>query len=386
LKILITTDQYSPSINGVVTSVVNLHKELQNLGHEVRILTLSGDKKSFKQEGVNYIRSTSVGQIYPNARVALSIDEEFIQELINWKPDIIHSHCEFSTFRMARRIAKEVDIPIIHTYHTLYEDYTHYFSPNKKWGKTMVAVLTKKVLSHTESVIVPTNKVRCLLIEYGVRQEIQVVPTGIDLQRFNIQLEKKEKQMLREKLGIPCNNYVLIFVGRLAKEKNLEEILLFMSKLKRQDITLLIVGDGPHRITLEELIKELGISNQVIFAGMICSQEVSSYYQVGDVFVSASNSETQGLTYIEALANGVPALCRKDPCLENVIVDGVNGWAYQSVEQFREKLDTILNHKGLQESLSKNARESVKYNCSSNDFAKKVEQIYKNTINIHQKN
>ncbi|OJF91530.1 glycosyltransferase family 4 protein [Alkalibacterium sp. 20] len=383
MKILITTDQYAPDINGVVTSVVNLQNELQKLGHEVRILTLSGNRKSSHKDEVIYIGSTGVGKIYPKARLALSIHEEYIQELVGWHPDIIHSQCEFSTFLMAQRIAKDVNIPIIHTYHTLYEDYTHYFSPNKKWGKKMVAILTKKVLTQSNCVIAPTDKVRSLLLEYGVKQEIQVVPTGIDLERVKIQLGNTEKEGLRSKVGIPSNDRVLIYVGRLAKEKNLEEILLFFSQLNRQNITLLIVGDGPHRAALEERVMELGISNQVIFTGMICSQEVSSYYQLGDLFVSASNSETQGLTYIEALANGVPALCRKDPCLENVIVDGVNGWEYQSFEQFREKLNTILDDEVLQERVSKNARDSMRYNYSSTEFAKKVEQIYQNTINRH---
>lgn len=383
LKILITTDQYVPAINGVVTSIVNLQNGLQKLGHEVRILTLSGNRKSSYKDGVIYIGSTGVGKIYPNARLAFSVDEEYIQELVNWYPDIIHSQCEFSTFFMAQQIAKEVDVPIIHTYHTLYEDYTHYFSPNKKWGKKMVAIFTKQVLSHSECVIAPTDKVRSLLVDYGVKQQIQVVPTGIDLERFKIQLDDIEKERLRSKLGIPSNDRVLIYVGRLAKEKNLEEILLFFSQLNRQNITLLIVGDGPHRAALEERVIDLGISKHVIFTGMICSQEVSSYYQLGDLFVSASNSETQGLTYIEALANGIPALCRKDQCLENVIVDGVNGWEYQSFEQFREKLDDILEKEGLQKRLSKNAREIVKGNCSSNEFAKRVEQIYQTTINHH---
>ncbi|WP_423189867.1 glycosyltransferase family 4 protein [Alkalibacterium sp. f15] len=383
MKILITTDQYAPDINGVVTSVVNLQNELQKLGHEVRILTLSGNRKSSHIDEVIYIKSTGVGKIYPKARLALSIDEEYIQELVDWHPDIIHSQCEFSTFLMAQRIAKEVDVPIIHTYHTIYEDYTHYFSPNKKWGKKMVAILTKKVLTQSNCVIAPTDKVRSLLLEYGVKQEIQVVPTGIDLEKFEIQLGNTAKEELRSKVGIPSNDRVLICVGRLAKEKNLEEILLFFSQLNRQNITLLIVGDGPHRTALEERAIELGISNQVIFTGMICSQAVSSYYQLGDLFVSASNSETQGLTYIEALANGVPALCREDPCLENVIVDGVNGWKYQSFEQFREKLNAILDNEGLREHLSENARESVKYNYSSTEFAKNVEQIYQNTINLY---
>lgn len=385
MKILITSDWYAPAINGVVTSVVNLQKELQNLGHEVRILTLSENTRSFQQDGVTYIGSAGAGKIYQGARFALHFDNKYFEELVLWHPDIIHTQCEFSTFRIASQIAKKLHIPIVHTYHTVYEDYTHYFSPNKKWGRAMVVLFAKKVLKHTECVIAPTDKVRTLLLGYGVRQRIQVVPTGIDLERFDIQIGNTEKVRLQEKLGIPCNNKVLIYVGRLAKEKNLEEIFLYLSRLTRQDLSLLIVGDGPRRHLLEHDAAEMGIAEKVIFAGMVSPQKVASYYQLGDVFVSASNSETQGLTYMEALANGIPALCRKDPCLDKVIEDGINGWQYASFDEFSKRLDLILDQDGLQKHLGDKARDGARRDYSSVSFAKKVEQIYVDTINLQQK-
>lgn len=384
MKILITTESYAPTINGVVTSVVNLEKELQRLGHEVRILTLTDNKSSYHKGNVTYIRSVGAEKIYPGIRVSLSKDNEYIEELIQWNPSVIHSQCEFSTFRMARHIAKTLSIPIVHTYHTVYEDYTHYFSPNKKWGKAAVALFSKKVLKHATCVIAPTEKVRSLLVGYGVNQRIEVVPTGIELDRFTSVVSDKEKQKLRRKLGIPISNKVLISVGRLAKEKNLEEIIAFVSRLNNDNLTLVVVGDGPHRKALESFAGKSEVAHNIKFVGMVSPNEIASYYQLGDVFVSASNSETQGLTYVEALANALPAICRKDPCLENVVTDGINGWQYLTYEQFLEKLNILLNQEDTYKRLSENARSIAIRRYSSVAFAKNVEQIYLESIHQYK--
>ncbi len=385
MKILLTTECYAPVINGVVTSVMTLEKELRGLGHEVRILTLSMTKRSYRREHVTYIRSLGAGRLYPGARFAWRTDTEYLDELVDWQPDIIHSHCEFSTFLMARQLARKLGIPVVHTYHTVYEDYTHYFSPNQKWGKAMVAIFTRKVLKNTKCVIAPTNKVRSILLDYGVTRPIQVVPTGINLARITKPINDQEKQTLRMRLGIPKHHTVLLSVGRLAKEKNLEEILLYLSKTEQKNVTLLIVGDGPNRENLEQYAKSLGIHNHVIFAGMISPTDISAFYQLGDVFVSASNSETQGLTYVEALANGVPALCRTDSCLDDVIIDGVNGWQYSDFEEFDEKLHTMLSKEETYRRLSTHAREKAACDYSSESFAMKVEQIYQQEMANYQR-
>jgi 1,2-diacylglycerol 3-alpha-glucosyltransferase len=385
MKILLSTECYAPMINGVVTSVMNLERELMELGHEVRILTLSTTNQSYRKNHITYIRSLGAGRLYPGARFTLRTDNECMEELIDWQPDIIHSQCEFSTFLMARQIAKRVQIPIVHTYHTVYEDYTHYFSPNKKWGKAMVALFTRVILKNTECVIAPTNKVRSLLVEYGVNRPIQVIPTGINLKQITIPIHEQDKQMLRKQIGIPGHHRVLLFVGRLAKEKNIEEIIWYLSKMDHENVSLLIVGDGPHREALEQYAKKLGMTNQIHFVGMVSPKKISSYYQLGDVFVSASNSETQGLTYVEALANGVPELCRKDACLDEVIKDGVNGWQYSVFEEFAEKLQEILSQNDQYQRLSNHARAGAISNYSSDAFARKVEQIYQHAISSYEK-
>jgi 1,2-diacylglycerol 3-alpha-glucosyltransferase len=384
MKILITTEWYSPVINGVVTSVINLKKELERLGHEVKILTLSEEKKSYTEKDIFYISSLGVGKIYPGARITLSKHNKLLQEIIDWHPDIIHSQCEFSTFRLAKHLSRQLHIPIVHTYHTVYEDYTHYFSPNQKWGKAMVALFSKKVLKHTTNVIAPTEKVNKLLVGYGVKRPISVIPTGIDLTKFQQSIKKAELHKLRIKLGIPKENKILLFVGRLAKEKNVEEILYYLKKWNPKTTTFLIVGDGPYRETLENYVATNHIQSMVKFAGMIKPSQIAAYYQLADVFISASNSETQGLTYIEAMASGLPLLCKQDPCLDHVIIDGYNGWQFSSYGAFHCYINQLFQTLHLHECMVNNAKERAYAHYSSVIFAKSVEALYYDAISLYK--
>lgn len=203
MKILITTDWYKTVINGVVTSVINLEEELKRKGHEIKILTLSEDVHPKCVGSVYYVPSINMSKIYPNARASIFLHKDYIDELVSWSPDIVHSQCEFTTFIYAKKIANILDIPIVHTYHTIYEDYTHYISPSKIFGRKAVAALSKRLLINMQAIIAPTEKVSDLLKGYGVSPQIHTIPTGIDLRKFNVTLSNKQKENMKEKLEIP---------------------------------------------------------------------------------------------------------------------------------------------------------------------------------------
>ncbi len=378
MKILIATDCYIPTINGVVISTVNLKNELVRMGHEVRVLTLSHTRRSYEKQGDVFIGSAGAQKVYPEARFTLPRNNRLIEELIDWNPDIIHSQSEFSTFVIARRIANRLDIPIVHTYHTIYEDYTHYFSPVKKWGKRMAETFTNSSLKHVNCVIAPSEKVKVLLRGYGMKGEIKVIPSGIDINKFHTPVQNSNLEKIKQTLGLLEDQKILITIGRLAKEKNHEELLAFIKELNRSDVKLVIVGDGPNRTELEIYAKKLGIHDKVIFAGMIPHEDIGEYYQIGDVFVSASNSETQGLTYYEALANGIPVICRKDESIANIVINGFNGWQYETFEEFSDQLTSVLDKKN--DHFNKNAFESIRSNYSLEAFAQNVETAYFETI------
>ena len=376
MKILIASDWYIPAVNGVVTSVLTLQKELTRCGHDVRILTLSGDGRDHHSGCVYALGSVDAGRIYPGARLLAPSPRTLLQLLIDWRPDVVHSQCEFSTFAPARRIARACGAPLVHTYHTVYEDYTHYFSPSRRWGRALVKGFTRAVLARTDAVIAPSVKVSNLLAGYGVRTPVRVIPTGIDTARFAHRLSGEEITARRHALGIPEGNCVALSLGRLAREKNIDELLHCRAAMGTVPLTLLLVGGGPDQPRLEHLARTLGLSDgRVVFAGMVSPALVPEYYQLGDVFVSASSSETQGLTYIEALSAGVPALCRTDPCLEGVIQDGENGWQYHDGQEFRRRLEGFLTHPEAWDSLSRRAAESAEA-FSAERFAQQVEQVY----------
>lgn len=381
MKILIATDVYIPMINGVVISTFNLYEQLKLRGHDVRILTLSSSRNSRKEGDVYYIGSFPV-RIYPQARMTVKPYHYFIKELIRWKPDIIHTQSEFAASFYARQIANRSDVPMVHTYHTMYEDYTHYLFPSKRVGKKAVAIMSRYLLDKADEVIVPTNKVMGALKSYGVKREIVEIPTGIDLSKFSKPIDKVEKISLLRDNGIDEGSTILVTIGRLGKEKNINELIDLMKNesIKAKNIKLLIVGDGPVRKELEEQSNKLDLKKNVIFTGMVPQNLVDKYYQLGDVFISASTSETQGLTYIEAMASGLPLLCRKDECLADVVEEGINGYTFDKEEDFFEKLEMILEDKTKLGNFKKNAIEkSKKY--SIEEFGRQVEELYTKVIN-----
>lgn len=395
MKILLTTDWYKPVVNGVVTSVINLKKELESRGHEVRVLTLSRSYESYAENGVYYIKSLNLEKIYPNVRAVLPHMEPFVRELIWWNPDVVHSQCEFMTFSYALKISKKCQCPLIHTYHTVYEDYIHYlpgglsnYKTGAKLERKAVACFSKMILSRTSQVIVPTKKVENILKKYGVGEPVSVMPTGVDLSRFKEPITLEEKNAVKKRLGIPLENKVLVSVGRLAKEKNLEELLEYFAKLVREgngkNLTFLIAGDGPDRERLEKLAEELGIKDQVVFTGMISPDKVAGYYKLGDVFVCASNSETQGITYIEALACGLPALCRRDDCLSQVVTDGYNGFQYENYAYFKIHLDYILEQEERRLEMGRRGQE-ISSLYSTWNFCTAAEGIYRKVIERQEK-
>lgn len=375
MKILITADCYTPTINGVVTSILNLETELRRLGHDVKILCPSENFHSSESENVYRIGSVGVGRIYSGARAALCISQSHLQKLIDWKPDIIHSQSEFSSFIMAKRIAAEVNCPIVHTYHTVYENYTHYFSPSITLGRKAVILMTKRILRHTKAVIAPSQKIERLLKDYGIAQPIKVIPTGLRLKKFSDEISVNIINELKAKLGIPLKSRVLITVGRAAKEKNIDELIRYFKRLDIENTVFVIVGGGPYLDALKDLAYAENISDKMIFTGAVEPENIAAYYRLGDIFLSASQSETQGLTYIEALASGLPAVCRRDDCLNDVITNGKNGGQYTDFKEFSELIRTFLFNDELYKSMSEKAVQTAqKY--SAEKFAKDVETVY----------
>lgn len=381
MKILITTDLYFTATNGVVTSVRNLAGELKNRGHEVRILTVSDTKESRKEDNVSYIGSVSLEKIYPNVRKPITYRHPLLRELIDWKPDIIHTQSEFFTFRFAKYISRKTGAPILHTYHTLYEQYAGYVIPNKWLGTQISRILTKLWLKKVVRIIVPSHKIKATLLGYGMKNPISVIPSGISLEQHSKRISQEARLASRRALGIHDEDCVLVYLGRLGMEKNPDELLRYFADAtkERNALKFLIVGDGPARAQLEALTATLGITDFVIFTGMVKPSEVQNYYQLGDIFVSASTSETQGLTYIEAAANRLPLLCREDLCLRDVIISGENGYTYTNEDEFLNSLDCLYSAPALRVKAGL-CSEKIAEGFDKKTFGEKIEKIYESVI------
>ena len=385
MRIGLFTDSYTPDINGVSTSVFNLRKALMKMGHTVYIVTVNNSiiKHEYdEKEKILRIPGIPIGiydyrlsEIYPISTIKI---------IKKWNLDVIHSHTEFGVGIFARILSKQFKIPLVHTYHTLYEDYTHYITHNHfdKLSKNIVKNLTKLYCVKTaKETIVPTNKIYKLFKEkYMIDKNINIIPSGIDIDRFykeNVSPTKVEQ--IKKKYGITKQDFTIIFVGRLATEKNIEFLLNAEQKMIEKKIfntKLLIVGDGPEKEKYINIARKLNIFDKVIFTGKIKQEEIQYYYQCADAFVTASNSETQGLTVIEAMASEVVPICINDMAfLEMVPKKSI----FSNQEEYINQLITFANNDKLREEYKVEIRKKAE-EYSSKRYAERVLDVYRGVL------
>lgn len=383
MNIGLFSETYYPEINGVATSVYMLKKELENRGHNVYVFTTTTPGAPDHEH--NVFRVPSLPFIFiSERRVGLFYQPKLAHVIKKLNLDIIHTHTEFSLGIFGRIMARELRLPIVHTYHTIYEDYTHYLTRFKAIdgrAKAFARTFSKVCCNTVEQVIVPTEKTKELLMTYSVSKDISIVPTGIDLSKFDYKnYSEEDVKALKQRYHISDQHKVMIYIGRVSQEKNIEEIINAMPDYmkSRESVRFVIVGSGPALEKLENLVKKLGIEDRFIFTGSQPWDSIGLFYQLGDVFVSASRSETQGLTYIEAMASGLPIVARKDKCLEDILEQGKNGYAFTNKEELHYGLDQIL-FLDKQTNYIENAINKVeKY--STQEFAYQVEKVYEQVM------
>lgn len=387
MRIGLFTDSYPPYINGVSTSVAMLKRSLEKKGHIVYVVTVGNNAVKYEydeEERVVKVPGIPIG-IY-DYRISKIYPLSMINTMKSWNLDVIHSHTEFGIGIFARLFAKQFNIPLVHTYHTLYEDYTHYITHGyfDKSSKKIVEYLTKFYCDKTANeLIVPTNKIYKLFKEkYEFTKNIHIIPTGIEVERFFTEnVDNQLTQSLCKKLGIEKRDFIITFVGRLAAEKNVEFLLKAQQKLikNHNNIKLLIIGDGPDKKSYEELAKELKIDKKVIFNGKASWEEMPYYYHCADIFATASTTETQGLTVIEAMAAGKVPLCIKDESFLGTVTHELNGMIFNTEEEYIEQVLTLYADSALRQKLGKQARIQAEH-CSSASYAERVLEVYKRAI------
>ena len=387
MKIAIFTDTYPPFINGVSTSAYNLVKTLKEHGHDVIVVTpRSDDGKLELIDGVIRVPGLELKKMY-GYRITTFYSRKILKMLKDFGTEIIHNQTDIGVGQFARIASRQLHVPQVYTYHTAYEDYTYYVVHGlmDRIGKKAMRGYAKTVAKNCTEFITPSIKTKEYMRSVGSDIYINVVPTGIDFSLFDEKNIDKEKQKeFKKQHGIGENTKVFLLLGRVAKEKSMDYSIrgfaMFINKHPEVDAKLIVVGDGPQRNELEQLTHELVINKYVDFIGKVPASEVPFYYHLADIYTSASITETQGLTFMEAMASGTIVLARFDTNLSDTITDGQTGFFFTDENSFVEKAERIfaLSDEGRKKIIDQAFETVDKYSISK--FYDNIMEVYNRAL------
>lgn len=317
MNIGLFTDTYFPQVSGVSTSIKSLRDELMRQGHQVIIFTTT-DPDAPKETEPGIVRLPSIPFVaFEDRRIAYSGFEKALKLARFYKLDIIHTHTEFSLGLAGLFVASRMKLPVIHTYHTLYEKYTHYILDGDLIQAKHVGALSKLFCNQVDGVITPSAMTETTLRSYGVKTPIRIIPTGVKIPGY----DQESVNQLKNELAIKDDEIVFLSLSRLSREKSIDKVIEAYANMESNfpKSRLLIVGGGPAQEELESQAKQTGANIQ--FVGEVTHDQVARYYQLCHLYLNASESETQGLTYLEAFANRLPIVAKRNPYLESLMPD-----------------------------------------------------------------
>lgn len=320
MKIGIFTDTYVPDTNGVVTVVRLMERELRRAGHEV--LVFAPAHPGLWDEDPHVFRFRSVRFVlYKGLRLAIPYNRRALAMLRDL--DVVHSQDPFSVGLVGFWASLRYGIPHVHTYHAQYVEYRKYLPYLIRPSRRAVERLSRTLCNQCDAVIAPSAALQQELLRYGVRVPVHVLPFGVDEELF----DRPPGWDLRQALGLPPDAEVLLYVGRLGWEKNIELVVRSFRWVAaaRPRVWLVIVGDGPHRPALERIVRELALTERVIFVGQLPWERLVAPYQQASLFVFASKTETQGLVVMEAMTAGLPVVAVRAMGVADLVQSGETG-------------------------------------------------------------
>lgn len=377
LNIAIFTDSYKPYVSGVVNSINTFNRELRRLGHTCYVFAPGYPGYVDDEPGIFRFRSIKA-PTNPDFRLAVPLSLSVVKRLRSLKVDVIHTHSPFLLGGLGARCAHKLGLPLVFTYHTLYEEYVHYSPVARGLAKRLMRKISRDYCNKCDIVITPTQVIRDLLLQYSVQTEIAVNPTGIDLSQY----ENLDRNWLRLKYGIPADHRILLFAGRLGEEKNVRFLLRAFAMIAEGNpkTTLVLVGGGPLREELERLADDTGLASRVVFTGPMPPSDMPKAYAGGDIFVFASKTDTQGMVITEAMAAGLPVVAVRAYGAANMVDDGVNGLLTTDDEQeFARAVTSLLTDTSLLNRLAARTREKAD-EMSSARCAKRLEEVYRSAV------
>lgn len=307
-------------LGGVPTAVETVRQGLAALGHDV--IVVAPRMAGSDSPDASVLRVPAVpAPTYPDFALALPVTPSLRRRLRALDLDVYHAQHPFLLGRTARRLARATGRPLVFTYHTLYDKYAHYVPLPRPVAARWALRWSTAFANSADLVLAPSEALARRLRSQGVRRPVEVLPTGIDLERFR----PGDRAAARAALGLPATARVALYVGRLDREKNLALLLEAIARLPDPDLRLLLVGRGTQAEALRRSAAAGRLGARLEFRRGARPDALPVYYQAADVFVFASTTETQGLSVLEAMACGLPVVAVRASGVEEAIVDGVSG-------------------------------------------------------------
>lgn len=381
MRIGLFTHVYPPMVNGVAVSTKELERELKKQGHDVFVITNNYDKlqNNFTEE--TNLKVASIPLFYQNLRTPILYNPSLFEKMDELNLDVIHSHSDFGIGLLSRIYSFHRKVPHIQTYHCNYVEYanSNFGSILGKVSIPAVSLYTKYLGATTNRLIAPSYENYRLLTEgFKLKRQIDMIPNGIDLEKFR-DIDYKKVLELKEKYKIDNNDFVLLSISRLSKEKQIDKIIDIMPHLKEcEKIKLLIVGGGPEEEKLKKKSADLQLEN-VIFTGEVNNNDISYYYKLGTAFITNSIAETQGLTVIEALASSIPVLCINSPLYQNIITNDKNGILYDNSTNLIKIVKQLYKNRDYIQKMKQHTELSV-LKFSIQETSKEIVNVYESEV------
>lgn len=379
LRVLFVSDVYFPRVNGVSTSIKTFRDDLGACGIETCLVAPDYDAASGVDES-NIVRvaSARVPRDPEDRRMRGGALRRALATISQDSFDLVHIHTPFVAHYAGVRFARQTQIPCIATYHTFFEEYLHHYVPAlpRKWGRGLARAFTRSQCAQVSALVAPSEPMRDALEAYGVKTPIHIVPTGLPAHRF----KQGDGARFRAELGLSPERPLLLYVGRVAHEKNIDFLVRLLPLVRREipSAVLLIAGEGPARESLAQLARELHLGDSIRFVGYLDrNTALLDCYAAADIFTFASRTETQGLVLLEALAQGVPVISIAAMGTRSILTPGCGAVVVdEHAEKFAMAVVQLLNDAGRRGILAQQGRDYSK-RWSSLAMAQRMAALYR---------
>ena len=385
MKILLISDVYFPRVNGVSTSIRTFTEQLQMLGHTIHLIA---PEYGVKTEDEAWITRVPARSIYFDPEDKLMKVGEILKLLPSLKGqqfDLIHIHTPFIAHYAGLKLGKLLQIPVVETYHTFFEDYLHHYLPwiPRKFAKGLARFISKKQCNQVDAIVAPSQPMLDVLRTYGINTQAEVIATGLQAHSFT----EADGNAFKQQYAIEIARPMLLYVGRVAFEKNIHFLLKVVKQLSEvmPEVLFVITGEGPSEASLHAAVSTLGIENNVQFIGYLNREkELNACYKAADIFIFASKSETQGLVLLEAMAQGTPVVAIAELGTASILVEGEGAMIAPEDEAiFMQKVRSLLANPVHCNYIGERARNYAQNNWSAAKQAERMVQFYGELLNRH---